>query len=136
MIGFAKLSEALFPPSEVRNTCDDIDAFLRADNGLCIDTVRSEATTMAKVTDKTLYSIRTMGYTSDQLAHILIHNVLTCNLQSGRQHVYRGMLSMVGNDMLRLWHINRKKMVKQGYSTQEEYDADVPGLMEDIRSVG
>lgn len=135
-MGISKLFRALFPPFEVKVTCQDIEALLRADNGLCTEIVRREAIALAKDADKTLYSIRISHFKPDQLALILIYNVLTRNLQSGCQHVYRGTLSMIGRDMLRLWHITAKEMVKRGYSTQDEYKADTEGLMSEIRSVG
>lgn len=132
----ADLFQRLFPPFEVRVTCHDIKALLRADNGLCMDIVMAEALALAKNADRTVYSIRISQMKPDQLALTLIFNVLTRRLQSGSQHVYRGMLSIIGRDMLRLWHVTAKELITRGYSTQEEYEADVKGLTEEIRSVG
>ncbi len=101
-------------------TCNDIEAFLRADNGLRLDVVRREALILANNTEKVLYSIRVDHMKPDQLALTLIYNVLTKQLQSGWQHSYRGVLSMIGQDMLRLWHITAKELVKRGYSTEAE----------------
>lgn len=101
-----------------------------------MDTIREQALALAKNADRTVYSICIDGLKPDQLALILIFNVLTRNLQSGWHHVYRGLLTITGKDMLRLWHLTAKELVKRGYSTQAEYDADLKGLMEAIRSVG
>jgi hypothetical protein len=125
----------LIPPYEVKVTCRDIDAFLQADDGLCIDQIRKEVLILAKDTDKVLYSIRIDGLKPDQLALILIFNVLTRDLESGWYHGYRGVLTGIGQDMLRLWHITEKEMIKRGYSTDDQYDIDTEGLMESIRSV-
>lgn len=126
----------LIAPYEVKLTCRDINAFLQADNGLCIDQIRKEALVLAKDTDKVLYSIRIDGLKPDQLALILIFNVLTRNLESGWYHGYRGILTGIGQDMLRLWHIIEKEMIKRGYSTNDQYRTDAEGLMESIRTVG
>lgn len=128
--------QRLIPPHEVKVTCRDIGAFLQADNGLCIDQIRKEAIILAKDTDKVLYSIQIDGLKPDQLALILIFNVLTRNLESGCYHGYRGVLTGIGQDMLRLWHVTEKEMIKRGYSTKDQYEIDTEGLMESIRSVG
>jgi len=126
----------LFPPYEVKVTCQDIDVLLQVNDGLCNDLIRNEAIKLAKDADKTLYSIRIDHLKPDQLALILIFNVLTRNLESGWYHTYRGVLTTIGQDMLRLWHITEKEMINRGYSTPEAYAADVEGLMMSIRSVG
>jgi hypothetical protein len=131
-----KIIEKMFPPYEVKVTCHDIVALLQAENGLCIDQIRKEALTLAKNADKTIYSIRIDRLKPDQLALILIFNVLTQNLESGLYHGYRGVLTMIGQDMLRLWHITEKEMIKRGYYTEEQYAADTEGLIREIRSVG
>lgn len=135
-MGISKVIGKLFPPYEVKLTCQDIDSFLQADNGLCADLVRKDALMLAKDSDKTVYSIRIDHLKPDQLALILIFNVLTRNLQSGWNHSYRGVLTVMGKDMLRLWHATAKEMIKRGYSTDEAYSADVAGLMMMIQSVG
>jgi hypothetical protein len=126
----------LFPPYEVKVTCEDIDALLEADNGLCTDLIRREALMLAKDMDKTLYSIKIEHTKPDQLALILIFNVLTRNLEGGWYHSYRGVLTVIGQDMLRLWHVTEKEMIKRGYSTKEAYAIDTEGLMRSIRSMG
>jgi hypothetical protein len=126
----------MFKPFEVKATCRDIDAFLQADNGLCIETVRKGALSLAHDTDKVLYSIRVNHMKPDELALTLIYNVLTRNLQSGSLHVYRGILSMEGQDMLRLWHATAKELVKRGYSSTHEYETESAGIVEGIHSAG
>jgi hypothetical protein len=136
-VGFLeKTVYRVFKPFEVRVTCEDIDTFLRADNGLCVEEVRSGAMALAKNADKVMYSIRIDQMKPDQLALILIYNVLTRNLQSGAYHCYRGCLTSLGEDMLRLWRVTAKELVKRGYSTDFEYETEVAGLMGEIRSVG
>ncbi|MHB1793367.1 MAG: hypothetical protein ACYCPO_00230 [Acidobacteriaceae bacterium] len=135
-LNISALFYRIFKPFEVRMTCNDIEAFLRADNGLCLDVVRREALILANNTDKVLYSIRIDHMKPDQLALTLIYNVLTKQLQSGWQHIYRGVLSMIGQDMLRLWHLTAKELVKRGYSTEAECNTEAAGLMNDIRSAG
>jgi hypothetical protein len=135
-MGISKMLGKLFPPYEVKVTCRDINVLLQSDDGLCIDIVRREALKLAKDADKTLYSIRISGFKPDQLALVLIFNVLVRNLESGWYHTYRGVLGMQGQDMLRLWHNTAKEMIKRGYSTEEEYTVDLEGLNRGIRSAG
>jgi hypothetical protein len=66
-LGTSKIIGKLFPPYEVKVTCQDINTLLQADNGLCTDTVRREALMLAKDADKTMYSIRINHFKPDQL---------------------------------------------------------------------
>jgi hypothetical protein len=70
------------------------------------------------------------------LALILIFNVLTVSLECGWNHVYYGRLSMKGEEMLKLWHITEREMIKRGYLTEEQYAVDTKGLMKSIASMG
>ncbi|HWG17779.1 MAG TPA: hypothetical protein VN678_07945 [Acidobacteriaceae bacterium] len=126
----------LFPPYEVGVIRRDINTLLSADHGVCVGQVRNEALRLTKDMDRIVYSIRIDRVKPDQLALILIHNVLTRNLENGWNHVYRGTLSMIGHDMLRLWEVTAKEMVKRGYQTEEEYLADTSELQRAIREVG
>jgi hypothetical protein len=135
-MGISQAISKLFPPHEVKATCQEINTLLQADNGLCIDIVRKEALVLAKNAEKTIYSVRINRFATDQLALTLIFNVLVRNLEGGSYHSYRGTLGMEGHDMLRLWHKTAKEMIMSGYSTEEEYAIDVEGLKSEILSVG
>ena len=126
----------LFPPYEVRVTRIDLNTLLSADQGLCTEQVRREALLLTKDIDRVLYSIRIDRMKPDQLALILIHNVLTRHLENGWHHVYRGALDLIGNDMLRLWNLTGKEMVKRGYQTEDEYATDASELKKAIREIG
>lgn len=131
-----KVVGRLFPPFEVRVTCKNIATFLQADDGLCVDLVKREAFKLARDIDKTMYSIRINHFKPDQLALILIFNVLVRNLEGGSYHVYRGKLGTQGHDMRRLWYKTAIELINRGYCTEEEYAVDLQGLDKEILSMG
>jgi hypothetical protein len=138
-MGISELISKLFPPDEVKATCKAIEDFLQRDFGflgICLEQVRNEALAFAKETGKTVHTVKVDGIKPDHLALILIFNVLTRNLECGWNHIYRGVLSMTGTEMLKLWHITEKEMIKRGYQTQEQYAVDTEGLMKSIASMG
>jgi hypothetical protein len=126
----------IFPPYEVKVTLAEIDDFLNENASLCKDVVRCEARSLAKVAEKTVHSIRIDHLKPDQLALILITKVLGRHLSSGWYHVYRGVLSMVGSDMLKVWSAAVARLKDQGYYSSEEADEDMRWIREQIKGVG
>ncbi len=74
-----------------------------------------EAITLARSAEQTVYSIRIDGMKPDQLALILICNVLGRYLSCGQHHTYRGVLSTIGHDMLELWAKAIATLRERGY---------------------
>jgi hypothetical protein len=103
----------VLPPYEVRLTVEEAQRLLGAAN-LCRDIVAPKVLALIRDADKTVYSIRIDRMKPDQLALMLITNVVGRELGSGIHHAYRGTLSMVGNDMRSLWHKAQKLMVERG----------------------
>ena len=126
----------LFQPAEVKNTVAEIDAFLSQHAALCRDIIRTDAVRLANVKDKTVHSIRNDGLKPDQLALILITNVVGRHLTSGKHHTYRGVLGAVGVDMLKLWSAAVSAMQQRGYYSAEEAQEDMRWIQAEIKNVG
>jgi len=123
-------------PAEVQDTVAEIDAFLEQHASICRDLIRGEAVTLANDASKTVYSLRTDGLKTDQLALILITNVLGRHLTSGEHHTYRGVLGAIGNDMLELWTSAVSAMQDRGYYSPEEAQEDMRWIQSEIKNVG
>ncbi len=123
-------------PSEVQTTVAEIDAFLDKQASLCRDVIRRDAVTSANEQDKTVHSIRHDGLQPDHLALILITNVLGNRLTSGHYHVYRGVLSAIGDDMLNLWGTAVSAMHQRGYYSDDEAQEDMRWIQAEINNVG
>jgi hypothetical protein len=133
--GMHKLFWKIFPPYEVRITIEEIEILLTQDH-VCATIIKPKAVALAKDAEKTMYSIRIDRMKPDQLALILISNLIGAELQSGAHHIYRGVLSMIGNDMRAVWYKVQRELLERGYSDQGEVDKDNEWLSRQIKGAG
>lgn len=127
---------SILQPKEVKRTCAEIEAFLNENASACAELVRSEAISLARQRRKTVASIREDGMSCDQLALVLITNVLGRQLSSGRYHLYQGTLGSVANDMLKVWRGAVETMIDRGYYTKEEGLKDMRWVVREIENAG
>lgn len=125
----------LIPPYEVRLTIEEAKRLLETAN-FCRGTIEPKVLALVKDAEKTVYSIRIDRMKPDQLALLLITNVIGQEVGSGTHHIYRGVLSMIGKDMQNLWNITQRAMLERGYCDQAEADKDNAWLREQIRNAG
>lgn len=125
----------LFPPFEVRLTLEETRA-LMAQTGMCRAIVEPRVTALVRDAEKTVYSVRIERVKPDQLALLLFTNVLGEELSSGKYHVYRGTLNMVGKDLLNTWYAVQKALVARGYCTEAEMDQDNEWIKRQINDAG
>lgn len=133
-----KLLWKLFPPYEVKLTVEEVKAFFKQREGLGLSNsiIEPQVLALAKDAGKVVYTIRIDRMKPDQLALILITNVLGQHLGSGQHHIYRGVLSMTGNDMLALWHQVQSELLKRGYCSEAEVEKDNRWVREQIKGAG
>ena len=130
-----KLFWKMFPPYEVRITIEEIERFF-AQEHLCTTAIKPKAVALAKDAEKTVYSLRIDRTKPDQLALILISNVIGEELQSGAHHTHRGVLGMIGNDMRAVWHKVQRELLERGYADTAEVDKDNEWLSRQINEAG
>jgi len=126
----------LFMPTEVKQTAAEVRGFLSANANLCRELVERQALALVHIKDKTVHSIRSDGMKPDQLALILISNVVGRELSTGMHHVYRGSLSMVGSELSSLWSKTVSEMQRRGYYSAEEAAEDMRWIKEQIQNAG
>lgn len=131
-----KLIWKFFPPYEVKLTMEEAKAFLGQTADLCRSIIEQEVLVLARDADRTVYSIRIDRMKPDQLALLLITNVLGRHIGSGSYHTYRGVLSMVGQDMLKVWHSAQTTILDRGYASQQEVNEDNQWMQEQIKNAG
>lgn len=126
----------IFPPYEVRLTIESAKAFLARNAGTCLNVVEPMVIDLIKDTDRTVYSVRIDGIKPDHLALMLIANVVASAIGSGSFHIYRGVLSTVGRDMLVLWHRTQTALLESGYATKAEIDEDNAWIQGQVEGAG
>jgi len=126
----------IFPPYEVKITLEEARVFLGQNAELCRSIIEPEVTALVRDAEKTVYSLRIDRMKPDHLVLLLITNVLGRHIGSGCHHTYRGILSMVGRDMLKVWHAAQKTMLERGYASEHEVAEDNKWVQEQIKGVG
>lgn len=131
-----RLAWKFFPPYEVTATCEQIRHFLALRTALNPPELERLAIALAKDSERTVYSIRFDRKTPEHLALILISNVLSQLLPSGRYHLYRGVLTGQGAALLQTWHEVIAELQESGYYTKEEADQDVIWMKRELLVAG
>lgn len=131
-----KLFWKFFPPYEVKLTMEEVRAFLKQTAGSCPGVIEQEVLALVRDADRTVYSVRIDHMKPDHLALLLVTNVLGRHIGSGSHHTYRGVLNMVGQDLLKVWHSAQKALLDRGYVTEHEVNEDNQWIRDQIKNAG
>lgn len=126
----------LFACVEVRWIKEEIRDYFNSTSYGCGDNALKEALKAAGDSDKAKYSIRVDQMKPLQVALIIIRNVAFHQLISGKHHIYRNTLTLLGNDYLKLFNDVMKLSVNLGYTTQEESKIESDELLAFIKNLG
>jgi len=74
--------------------------------------------------------------THRSLIFLLITNVTANTLATGEYHVYRGRLSMTGQDLLNLFNYAVSELEKDGFCSSEDAEKNRQWIREEIQSIG
>ncbi|CCG40119.1 hypothetical protein [Magnetospirillum molischianum] len=92
--------------------------------------------TISELPDNVKKSITEDGFSPTDLVRIMLRNGSHDILSSGALHIYRGVLSVDGNNVHSLWTYLVNEFVKEGKMTPEEAESDRDYLAEQIASAG
>lgn len=128
-------------PQEVKDTLAALDVVLNeiAGKGVLVlpDSVKTSVIkTVTEGEEKTIASIKQDGLSPRTLALLLLSNVLGSHLASGQFHIYRGVLSMPGTEMLKAFRFIVEELVKTGYHTNEAVQEDMEWVQRQIQNAG
>ena len=86
--------------------------------------------------DRTRASIEEDGLSPDGLIYLLISNAANAQLCRGQHHIYRGVLSMTGKELLAAFTKASEMIVQCGVHSQEDHEHDMRSLKKEIFEVG
>ena len=133
---FDKFKGKAQTPLEVTQTREEIISFLNNNENFATDLIKKEAFVYADMAKQTVHSIQIDKMKPDELALILITNVIATAIPSGHYHTYRGILNQQGGDMEKIWNLAVNELYEKGYYTKEKVDEDLDWLAKEIRLVG
>ena len=110
--------------------------FILLNANVCGGIIEPKVIALAKDAGKTFYSVRIEKMKPEHLALLLVTNVLGAEIQSGNHHIYRGILGIIGQDMLSAWSSAQKVMLERGYVTDDGVAKDNQWIHEQIKGAG
>lgn len=126
----------IFDSAEVKWVKQEIEKFFLDTEFLTKNTLLAQALRMASDADRVKYSISVDRLAPKQIALIIIRNIALKRLTSGHEHIYRGVLSLMGQDILAVFRRVVACEVALGYSSVVEAEKDISDLNRQIREVG
>lgn len=104
--------------------------------GLFFDEIETSVAELIADKEKTSISINEDDLSPRTLVFLLITNVIQSILPLGKYHIYRGILSMRGDDLLRLWDYSTKQLTELGYYTSEQSEEDRKWMRDQVKKAG
>ncbi|MEP7367450.1 MAG: hypothetical protein ABI972_29675 [Acidobacteriota bacterium] len=98
--------------------------------------VYSSCRAVLRNTEIVLQRVRHDGYAPDELGLVVVQNILADHLCSGNYHVYRGMLSMAGQQLMSAFNRACSELEQRGYATPEENEQSLQHVRKAISEVG
>ena len=129
---------SIFGSKHVKNSVRAVNAIASENSGLLASNyVASRANEILKVERrKTECSIDEDGLSYRGLAFLVIGNVIFNELSSGKHHIFRGTLNMIGKSMRQFWPVVCKGMIEEGLSDEESISVETKDLDASIQSAG
>jgi hypothetical protein len=138
-----KLIARLFPPSYVKEVIASLDGLttIFEDNWKARAAFEPEMkgrikTMFLKNPEGVKESAREPNYNPRVLCLKIIANMAYDDLASGRYHVYRGVLSMAGENKKALYRVAMEELVKAGLGTPETLRERTKELEREIKEMG
>jgi hypothetical protein len=74
--------------------------------------------------------------TPQNTAYVVAGTALAVQLGSGQHHTYRGVLSLIGEDMLKAFYASIKALRDAGYYSDEQAQNSISWVQDKIGNVG
>jgi len=71
-----------------------------------------------------------------QLIYFSIANIAAEYVESGHYHIYRGVLNLLGNDLLSLFDMATDRLLEDGAISEKEAKEQKTGIRKNIKCVG
>lgn len=133
------LIKKIFPDSnpEVKSCLQALDEITSEFDDFSFKSlVKPQVINCLKDVDKTVYSIREDKMNPRTAIFLLISNITGDMLSSGEYHVYRGVLNMTGNELLKVFYYAVKKLEESGFHSAEDAEKDREWVRNQIKTMG
>jgi hypothetical protein len=132
------LMARLFPPREVRAALDLLSEAQDQLDCSAFESVRIEIENAIFSQPRKFVTLVRKGASLREWVYSMIANVAGDQVESGRYHLYRGLLNPLepGQDLLRLFDRAVDELVTMGAITGDRAESQKAAIRENIKSVG
>ncbi|MBM4127989.1 MAG: hypothetical protein FJ247_11680 [Nitrospira sp.] len=124
-------------PDEVKNVLAELDAIEKEKGAEWLHLIKPLVVRkVVEDADKTRRSIKEDGLSPRTLAFLLILNVLADELTSGEHHIYRGVLSTIGHELLKLWDFAVSQQKLSGHYDGKKARKVLKWIRDEIKKAG
>lgn len=124
-------------PKEVVDTLEALERIEAEANNFTFKMAKKNVEKIIKSSPQRLVkSINEEGNSPEYLALFMLGRALEPFLCSGQYHVYRGVLGIEGQEMLKLWDFIMDRTLQAGYHSQDQVARDKNWIREQIKEVG
>ena len=126
-----------FKPKEVKATLLALDMEEeKCNTNSAFKLIKKDVSKLICDSEKTVISIKEEGFAPNTLVCLLMTNIISEHIVSCRYHTYRGILSFVGKDLLKLWDYAVNELHQLGHYDDIEADKDRKWIREQIKKNG
>ncbi len=121
---------------EIKMCISELNSMSQELSTTAIEIVKPRVFEYLKDTERVLYSLQEDKITPRNLILLLITNAIAEVLPTGHYHIYRGVLGLEGQNMLKLYDYAVNELEKNGYHSPEAAKEDKDWIREQIKDVG
>jgi hypothetical protein len=133
------LSNRKKEPNEIAQTREAISRFLEKNASFSRSVLEPTAVSLLTNDENIICAveaIRDRGVRPETIALIQIIGSISIHLPTGNYHIYRGVLNMVGQDMLDVWKISITEMKHAGLYSHHKTVEEIEWMNEQIKHAG
>ena len=123
-------------PAEIKICLGELDLIERQFDLLKGHPLWENVRKLLQDTDNILATINNLQCTPRDTVLLLLSKETGYLLGSGQYHVYRGLLSMIGNRVLELYTFCLAEMLKSGFFSEQEAKTDREWVQKEINEMG
>ena len=127
----------LFKSSDTKIALEELDNELRGKHMLAFKAIEPQVKKYLSMDNGVaVTSNRERGFSHNLIVHMVAKVVVDQELPLGNYHTYRGTLSMIGNDMWKLYLVCIQLLKDHDLLNEEEAENDIASMKEDIANAG
>ncbi len=133
-----KLFDKIFKPDEIKSILNALEAAESNFNSSAFHLISNTIKDVISKSPEKIVSMVRESKSVHQTVYIMIANIAGDEVESGKHHMYRGVLNPLGygNELLIIYYLAIDELLKIGYISEQKAEENKIGIRENIKNVG